>query len=219
MLWKLVAISAVLALIMAVSCGGDQETMVSPTEPVAEIESAFDILDITRFASPAELTKLAKSSVVRVRTASSGGTGWVYDVIDRTAYIITNEHVTGTNPSFIDVIFDGERKGEGTLRAVSASYDLALVSVCCSSSFEALPLAGDDEVEVGAEVVALGFPDRDGVVESLSVSTGIVSTYDYSDPLGIWVVQTDAAVQSRQQRRAFAERRRASRGCGYIRFP
>lgn len=202
MLWKPMAISAVFALIIAVSCGGDEETTGEPTaipvvpttEPVAEIESPFDILDITRFASPAELTKLAKSSVVRVQTANSGGTGWVYDVKDRTAYIITNEHVTGTNPSFIDVVFDGERKGEGTLVAVSALYDLALVSVCCSSSFEALPLAGDDEVQVGEEVVALGFPDRGGVVESLSVSTGIVSTYDYSDALDIWVVQTDAAV-------------------------
>lgn len=200
MLWKLVAISAIFALVMAVSCGGEQEPTVAPTavatipptQPVAE--SAFDILDVERFASPAELTKLAKSSVVRVRTATSGGTGWVYDVKDRTAYIITNEHVTGANPSFIDVVFDGERRGEGQLVAASAMYDLALVSVCCSSSFEVLPLAGDDEVEVGAEVVALGFPDRDGVVESLSVSTGIVSTYDYSDVLRIWVVQTDAAI-------------------------
>ena len=189
-------------MVMVISCGGDQGDAEEPNAtqavPVATPEtaptSAFDILEIEQFGSAAELTELAKSSVVRVLTGSSGGTGWVYEVKDRTAYIITNEHVTGSNPSFIDVVFDGQRKGEGQLIAASDAYDLALISVCCSSSFKALPLAGNDEIQVGEDVVALGFPDRGGVVESLSVSVGIVSSYDYSDPLGIWVVQTDAAI-------------------------
>ena len=120
MLWKLVAISAVFALVMAVSCGEEQESVEEPTAtqtlptaaPVTEAESAFDILEVDLFGSAAEVTELARSSVVRVLTSSSGGTGWVYEVRDQTAYIITNEHVTGSNPSFIDVVFDGQRKGE-----------------------------------------------------------------------------------------------------------
>lgn len=196
-----VVIATAFLVVIALSCGdaeesGENPKIASPTETIATVEatSAFDILEIEQFGSAVELTELAKSSVVRVLTGSGGGTGWVYDVRDRTAYIITNEHVTGSNPSFIEVVFDGQRKGEGQLVAASDDYDLALVTVCCSSSFKALPLAGNDEIQVGEDVVALGFPDRGGVVESLSVSVGIVSSYDYSDPLGIWVVQTDAAI-------------------------
>ena len=185
----LMVVSGIVASSLLASCNDSKEIGETP-----QVSSAFDILEVDQFGSAAELTELAKSSVVRVIAGSSGGTGWVYEVKDRTAYIITNEHVTGSSPPFIDVVFDGQRKGEGKLVAASDAYDLALVSVCCSSSFKALPLAGNDEIQVGEDVVALGFPDRGGVVESLSVSVGIVSSYDYSEPLGIWVVQTDAAI-------------------------
>ncbi|MXZ02242.1 MAG: serine protease [Chloroflexi bacterium] len=144
----------------------------------------------------ADLTRIARPSVARIGTNGGFGSGWIYEVRGDTALILTNEHVVaGNRGSSVEVSFDdGKPTVSGRIIDTHRDYDLAVIEACCHSNYHALPLAESGDIEVGADVVAFGFPDRGGVTESLSVSVGIISTYAYSDSRGIWVVQTDAAL-------------------------
>ena len=143
----------------------------------------------------ANLTRIARPSVVKIHTSTGAGSGWIYEVRGETARILTNEHVVAGNRTSVEVIFDdGKPSASAKIVDTYRDYDLAVIEACCHSNYQALPMADPGEIEVGAEVVAFGFPYRAGVTESLSVSVGIISTYAYSETLGIWVVQTDAAL-------------------------
>ena len=115
---------------------------VLPTPSPAPVSSGNN--DVDRYAAglAAELTKLAKPSVARIKTNRGGGTGWIYDVRGETAYILTNQHVTGHNPDFIEVSFDdGKPSEQGRLIARNSGYDLAIVSICCYSNYRSLQIA------------------------------------------------------------------------------
>ena len=186
------------------------QTAPAPTEQIVAIEQlaaglAADLTrlsrpsaaDLTRLSRPsaADLTRLSRPSVVKIATRDGTGTGWIYDVQGRTAFILTNQHVVSGSPSRVQVSFDdGKPSVSGTILKTDATLDLAVVEICCHSDYRALQLAADSDIEVGADVVAFGFPDRGGVTDSLSVSVGIISTYDYVERENRWVVQTDAAV-------------------------
>ena len=199
MVWTAVILVSFLTSSFFIGCSGfkpppesvratQADHLVTPTPDVAAIEEYG-----TGIA--AELTRVARPSVVRIITNKGSGTGWIYSVRDQTAYIMTNEHVAGSNPHYvIEVIFDGNQRRAATLVSSRAEVDLAVITVCCSSGFKALPLANDGEVQVGEDVVAFGFPGRSGIIDSLSASVGIVSSYGYSESGRRWVVQTDAAL-------------------------
>ena len=142
----------------------------------------------------ADLTRIARPSVVKITTSRGIGSGWIYEVRGETARILTNEHVVGGSSS-VEVSFDdGKPSISATVIDTHRDYDLAVIEACCHSNYQALNLAEPGDIEVGADVAAFGFPDRGGVTDSLSVSVGIISTYAYSESRGIWVVQTDAAL-------------------------
>ena len=110
------------------------------------------------------------------------------------AWILTNEHVVQGSTSVDVHLFGQQLKRDGTVIGVNDVHDLAVVSICCNRNWQALEFITDIEVNAGAEVVALGFPYRDGVLASLSVSRGIVSSFGQSPITRTWVVQTDAAL-------------------------
>ncbi len=142
-----------------------------------------------------ELSDFAGKSVVEIRTPSGGGSGWIYkvDEIGR-AWILTNEHVVSNNPS-VDVFIDGKpQKLSGTVVGVDDVHDLAVLTVCCESKWQALEFASGAELSAGTEVIAFGFPYRAGVVTAMSVTAGIVSSFGYDPGRKSWIVQTDAAL-------------------------
>ena len=191
-IFAVLAVAAVITTVFGLACTSNDDEPVTATNL-----SLTEGTRIERLAAglAADLTKLARPSVVKITTSNGIGSGWIYDVRDETALIITNDHVVTGNPSFIEVSFDdGKPSVPGKIIETRAAYDLAVVEVCCHPNYKALTLAADGDIEVGSDVVAFGFPDRGGVTESLSVSVGIISTYDYSNTQGIWVVQTDAAL-------------------------
>ncbi len=142
-----------------------------------------------------DLTSFARNSVVEIRPPNGGGSGWIYKVDSTgTAWILTNEHVVSGNPN-VDVHITGsEMSQRGTVVGVDDVHDLAVVTICCNWDWQVLEFASDAELNVGTEVVVLGFPYRDGVITAMSVTAGIVSSFGYDSSIRSWVVQTDAAL-------------------------
>ena len=54
----------------------------------------------------ADLTRIARPSVVKVITQRGIGSGWIYEVRGETARILTNEHVVAGSRSSVEVSFD-----------------------------------------------------------------------------------------------------------------
>jgi S1-C subfamily serine protease len=107
------------------------------------------------------------------RTVASSGSGFVYD---EAGYIVTNNHVVA-QASRIEVVFsDGSRQTAAVVGA-DAENDLAMLQVAeLPAGVTALPLAAEDDLQVGQFVVAIGSPFG----EQGSMSFGIVSGLERS---------------------------------------
>ena len=81
----------------------------------------------------------------------------------------------------------------GTIVGQDEIRDLAVLTICCNTRWEALPTHISDEVQIGSDVAVLGFPGgRIGL--DLAVTRGIVSSYGFHDESRAWLIQTDAAI-------------------------
>ena len=149
----------------------------------------------------ADLVKFAEPAVVKITTASGVGTGFV---IAADGYIVTNNHVI-TSTGFgsrssqgIQVLMTDGSTYRATVAGSDARSDLALLKID-ASGLKPLKLANLADVQVGEDVVAIGYAldlsGGDGA--GFSVTRGIVSaknraTSETSGTLG--AVQTDAAI-------------------------
>lgn len=140
------------------------------------------------------MTELARDSVVEISTSQSTGTGWIYRVDGNgKAWILTSEHVVrGEQTVAVRLSGNGGIRA-GSLVGVDDIRDLAVLTICCKSSWRALPTVSATSVRIGSDVVVLGFPD-DRVGLDLSVTTGVVSSFGFHDESRAWLIQTDAAL-------------------------
>ncbi len=158
-----------------------------------------------------ELVKLVRPSVVRVsvtgRTGAFGqansGTGTGF-VIDASGYILTNNHVVtlggGSNAGAVKVDFADGRSMDAKVVGRDELSDLAVLKVD-ASGLTPLRFADPSSIEVGEDVVAVGFAlDLEG---NPTVTRGVVSakdreiqeTLDNGQAVSIsGAIQTDAAV-------------------------
>ena len=71
-----------------------------------------------------------------------------------------------------------------------ATKDLAVIEICCNRSFQAIPFGDSRNLQLGEEVVALGYPLG---VTGLRITRGVISSdEEYED--GRYLRQTDAAI-------------------------
>ncbi len=139
----------------------------------------------------AAMVQQVKTGVVRVRTNSGSGTGFVFETTHRgRAYVLTNHHVI-QGAGRAEVLVNDASTYQGTVLGYDAYRDLAVLEICCGS-FNPLSLQGSQVIKPGAEVVAIGYPL--GIEGSATVTRGIVSAYRYDDSYKSWVVQTDAPI-------------------------
>jgi 2-alkenal reductase len=148
------------------------------------------------------LTRLyqqANPSVVYIVVSStSSGSGFVYG---EEGTIVTNHHVVSAGRSYEVVFADGERR-RAELIGSDADSDLAVLAVDeLPEGVKPLPLADEEELQVGQLVVAIGSPFGaegsmslgivSGVGRSLPSQRGRASGSTYSLPQ---VIQTDAPI-------------------------
>ena len=140
------------------------------------------------------MTELARGSVVEIFANRSAGTGWIYRVdANGKAWLLTNEHVVrGARTVTVRLTGSGGSR-TGTVIGQDEIRDLAVLTICCNTSWQALRTLTTNSVRIGSEVAALGFPSgRIGV--DLAVTRGIVSSFGFHDESRSWLIQTDAAI-------------------------
>lgn len=137
------------------------------------------------------------------RQEVGSGSGVVYKVEGKRAYIVTNHHVV-EGAKQIEVTLDDGSKAEAQLVGSDIWTDLAVLSIA-SEDIDTVAQFGDSDVlKQGETVVAIGNPL--GLDFYGSVTRGIISGKDRSVPVDLnddgvedWstdVLQTDAAINS-----------------------
>lgn len=149
--------------------------------------------------SVTEIVKLAEPAIVRIETGGGVGTGFI---VTSDGYLVTNNHVVegsnGVAARTVNVTLSDGARVAGTVVGVDPRSDLALVKIE-GGPFTPLALGQLDEVEIGQEVVAIGYALdlRRGEGPSFTVTTGIVSqknrAISESAPI-LGAIQTDAAI-------------------------
>ena len=136
----------------------------------------------------ADLVRNVQDSVVQIITITSSGSGFVIDADGR---IVTNEHVVRGSNSVTVRMADGTEH-QATVLGVSTRADLAIVDINDAVNVQTVPLRDSDAVQVGEDVVAMGFPLGFQLGQSMTVTRGIVSARRVFDQIQHF--QTDAAI-------------------------
>jgi S1-C subfamily serine protease len=149
--------------------------------------------EIAEKYGPATVLVLAQFAETAIEPQGiGGGSGIVYD-LDK-GYILTNAHVV-EGASIVKVAPAGSSKTRAA-RVVGRSPcdDLAVLKVDNTDGLAEAVLGESKNMKVGADVVALGYPEMFELGSDMSVTTGNISKqhaqrYQYED-----LIQTDAAI-------------------------
>ena len=136
----------------------------------------------------AQTIERIERSLVYIKTPSGSGSGFI---VEEDGLVVTNAHVVEDFETVSVVTADGAEYA-GSVLGVDEIADLALVEVRAGRRFAAMGLGDSDGVQVGDDVIALGFPLRYELGSSLTVTRGIVSSKRVS--YGVEELQTDAAI-------------------------
>ena len=161
-----------------------------PSTPVLNIQFVGAPADLSdeRKSSLADLIESVQAGVVQVTTGSGSGSGFI---LTADGLVVTNEHVVaGANT--VGVWLTNGRRYDADVLEGDATADLALVRIDSGDSFAAIPVGNPDDVRMGDEVLALGFPIADRIGNSMTVTRGIISSIRTAQ--GVDLLQTDAAL-------------------------
>lgn len=162
----------------------------TPTATAIPTPAPSPTPDPTPTPSIEAMVSEALPSVVWVEGPETNGTGFIFEVQDDTAHVLTAHHVVEGNGE-IQIEAEDGLWYEAVLVGYDAYRDIAVLSVCCGT-FKALPLLGiSDTVNVGSEVLSIGYSL--GMEGTPTVTRGIVSAVRRDDDMDAWLVQTDAS--------------------------
>ena len=170
----------------------NQPPIIEPTETPTTPPDAVPTPREGETLTVTDVVKMVKDSVVRISTSGATGSGWIYRTEGRRAWILTNQHVVENDPSpsiFIEAL---NRSYNGEVLGFDVTKDLAVVTVCCSSNFSTAMLGDSQSLDLGQEVLALGYPLG---ATSIRVARGIVASEElYESRNARYIRQTDAAI-------------------------
>ena len=136
----------------------------------------------------AQMIEDIEHSLVFIETDTGSGTGFI---VDEDGLVVTNEHVVQEYGTVIVVMSDGTEYF-GDVLGVDERADLAIVEIRTAARLNVMNLGNSDDVRVGDDVIALGFPLGYELGSSLTVTRGIISSKRLD--AGVEVLQTDAAI-------------------------
>ncbi|MXY45968.1 MAG: trypsin-like serine protease, partial [Chloroflexi bacterium] len=136
----------------------------------------------------AQMIEGIERSLVYIETDTSSGTGFI---VDENGLVVTNEHVVEGYDTVIVVMSDGTEY-YGDVLGVDEKADLAIVEIRAAARFMVMNLGDSDDVRVGDDVIALGFPLGYELGSSATVTRGIISARRLDG--SVEVLQTDAAI-------------------------
>jgi S1-C subfamily serine protease len=195
----------VVAMMLAACTYGGSDASSESSQPVGEVT-------IERSGRPpppsgtAQVVERALDTVVNVRaTGLDGGGGGPQAegsgvIIDDSGIIVTNNHVVAGAVEVEIVFTDDHARTEGRVLGTAPEQDLAVIKID-EQDLNAIEVGESEDLRLGDDVVALGFPLGLGGV---SVTKGIVSAKNRNISVGgrpagvtenlVNVLQTDAAI-------------------------
>ena len=182
-------VAAALMLLSALACSAEPTPTPLPTPPVptatatsppttvpsspvsrSDIETTFNE-PLSSGLSIADVTENALPSVAHIVTGSGSGTGFV---VNESGLVVTNKHVVeGSSQVSVRMATGSEYRGSVTQR--HPTLDLAYITIDSTGTFTPIAVGDSDEVRVGAEVIAIGFPLGSTLGSEPTVSVGIIS--------------------------------------------
>ena len=165
----------------------------APTPTIAPTAAPTSTAPPSASATPtlAEVVKRVTPGVVQIIAPDNVGSGFV---IAPEGIVVTNEHVVGGN-EFVTVKIPGAGNHRGRVLAVDAAADLAIVDVddiVGGGRFAVLDMGDSDDLAIGEDVLAVGFPLDAMLGDAPTITRGVVSSIRQFD--GIEYIQTDAAI-------------------------
>lgn len=148
--------------------------------------------------SVVEVVRLAEPSIVRIATGTGVGSGFI---VSEDGYIVTNNHVVANSAGVaarqVQVTLSDGTILTANVVGTDPRSDLAILKID-GGPYQALKLADLDTVEIGQDVVAIGYALdlRRGEGPSYSVTRGIVSQKNRAieEAAILGAIQTDAAI-------------------------
>ncbi len=143
--------------------------------------------------SVVDVVKLIEPTVVRIDVTGQGfqasGSGYI---VDTRGYLLTNQHVIDSAVTINVTLMNGQQSTAAVVHA-DANLDLALLKLNSNiSGLKAVTLGTADDIIVGEDVVACGFPLGTDLPGPASFTRGIVSAKRTIQ--GSSYVQTDVTI-------------------------
>lgn len=189
----------------------------APTQTPAP--TAAPLPTVTHTPLPTSTPTLAQTierierSLVYIKTPSGSGSGFI---VEENGLVVTNAHVVEDFETVSVVTADGVEYA-GSVLGVDEIADLALVKVRAGMRFDAMGLGDSDSVQVGDDVIALGFPLLYELGSSLTVTRGIISSKRVYE--GVEELQTDAAINPGNSGGPLVDRAGRVIGVNYAELP
>ena len=120
-------------------------TAAAPTVPVRTAVAALSTLEPTMSVNRAaefgleEFPHFPVGAIVRISTPMGMGSGFIFLTRENMAFVITNAHVVAGQSS-ITVRVRNAEEYDAVLLGGDRIVDIAVLSVCCSDSFDEIPL-------------------------------------------------------------------------------
>ena len=143
-----------------------------------------------------EFPHFPADAIVRIGTPLGAGSGFIFLTREDTAYVMTNAHVVDVQSS-ITVRIRNAEEYDAVFLGGDSLVDIAVLSMCCSDSFEQIPLGegltmmnpvpwsdNADTASVGAPLVVVGYPR--GSYDLVATSGKIHTWHDTAS--GRWAV-------------------------------
>lgn len=157
-------------------------------------------------SSTTDVIEKVNSSVVGVLvyangTASGSGSGVVYRVDGKTAYIITNAHVV-SGATDVQVVFSNKESVNATIVGSDTYSDIAVLKLTADFDMTAIKCGDSSLLDQGETVLAIGSPlgieyagtATQGIVSGIDRTVSVDLNDDGQEDWDMNVIQTDAAI-------------------------
>ena len=122
--------------------------------------------------STADVMENALPSIVQVLTDSGSGSGFI---VNEDGLVVTNQHVVEGSRIVRVRLGTGRSTYPGTVVERHASLDLAYIQIDSRLEFTPIAIGNSDEIRVGEEVIAIGFPLGSELGDEATITTGVIS--------------------------------------------
>ena len=133
----------------------------TPTATPVPVPS-FSLTDVVEIMEP---------SLVQITTPTGTGSGFI---VDREGGVITNAHVVDYH-AWVTVRLASGTEYRGRVVGKDETIDLAYIELYATGAFTPVSMGDSDSLQVGADVIAIGFPLGDILQGDPTVTRGILS--------------------------------------------